>query len=432
MDAASSASAGPGRALLVGLQGADSLPDLCALEAAGWRISLVAADGHQGWELARQARPDVVVCDLDAPGVDGGDVARLLAGAEAADAIPVVLVGGRDRQAELLDGLRCGARDFLVRPFSADEFLARCRAAARVSEVLMRLASSERELALLAEQSTDLVWRCGMDGVIRYASPSALAVLGWSPEELVGLHAAELCHPDDPPALTPAFAVPTGEVSRTTSRLLKADGTYAWIETTARVGPGLDGDTEVRCTSRDVSERKALEERLRHLADHDPLTDLLNRRAFDAAVARHVAHGARYGADGALLLCDVDHFKQINDNFGHGAGDRVLVRLAAALRERLRSSDVVARLGGDEFAVLLPHGGEEEAEQVAVQLVEAVRQPVDSGLDTVSITISVGIAAFDDSIRGAEDILSRADAALFNAKRAGRDQPSLFDLVARR
>ena len=382
--------------------------------------------------MARRARPDVVVCDLDSRGVSGSDVTRLLTGVRPADAIPLVLVGGHDRKADLIDGLRSGARDFLVRPFSDDEFLVRCRSAALITAALRSLGASERELALLAEQSTDLVWRCGIDGVIRYASPSALAVLGWTPQELVGRHAAELCHPDDPPALTPALAVPAGEVSRTTSRLLKADGNYTWIETTARVGPGLDGESEVRCTSRDVSERKALEERLRHLADHDPLTDLLNRRAFDAAVARHVAHGVRYGADGALLLCDVDHFKMINDSLGHGAGDRALVTLATALRERLRSSDVVGRIGGDEFAILLPHGGEDEAERVAVQLVEAVRRPVDAGHGIVSITISVGIAAFDDSVRDPEDILSRADAALFDAKRAGRDQPSLFDLVARR
>jgi diguanylate cyclase (GGDEF)-like protein/PAS domain S-box-containing protein len=430
MEPPRSASPGPGHALLVGNGGGAASGDLCILEAAGWRVTLVA-DGHRGWHLARQARPDVVVCDLDSPGV-GSSVARLLDGDQPVDAIPVVLVGGPDRHGDLLDGLRSGARDFLVRPFSADELLVRCRAAARIAEALTRLGGAERELALLAEQSTDLVWRCGIDGVIRYASPSALAVLGWSPQQLIGRHAAELCHSDDPPALTPALAVPAGEVSRTTSRLLKADGAYTWIETTARVGPGLEGDSEVHCTSRDVSERKALEERLRHLADHDPLTDLLNRRAFDAAVARHVAHGARYGADGALLLCDVDHFKQINDNLGHGAGDRALVSLAAALRARLRTSDVLARLGGDEFAILLPHGGEEEAERLAIQLVEAVRQPVDAGVGTVDITISVGIAAFDDSIQDAEDILSRADAALFDAKRAGRDQPSLFDLVAQR
>ena len=424
-------SSGRGHALLIGDHGDASLSDLWVLQAAGWRVTVVT-DAHRGRQLAREVRPDVVVCDIDSAGVEDADVDRLLAGCQPADAIPVVLVGGHDRAADLLGGLRAGAQDFLTRPFSTDELLVRCRAAARVTEELRRLSTSERELALLAEQSTDLVWRCGMDGVIRYASPSAQAVLGWCPQELVGRHSGELCHPDDPPALTPALAVPPGEVSRTTGRLLKADGSYTWIETTARVGPGPEGGSEIRCTSRDVSERQALEERLRHLADHDPLTDLLNRRAFDAAVGRHVAHGARYGADGAVLLCDVDHFKQINDSFGHGAGDRALVSLATALRGRLRSSDVLARLGGDEFAILLPHGGEDEAERVAVQLVEAVRQPVDTGQGSVTITISIGIAAFDGSVRDSEEILARADAALFEAKRAGRNQPSLFDLVARR
>jgi diguanylate cyclase (GGDEF)-like protein/PAS domain S-box-containing protein len=181
-------------------------------------------------------------------------------------------------------------------------------------------------------------------------------------------------------------------------------------EVTYMVGSGIDV-TDARQLE---LERTAAEARLRHMAEHDPLTGLFNRRRFEQELDRHIAHGRRYGMGGALLLLDLDDFKQVNDNFGHKAGDRVLTAIAVVLRHRLRESDIVARFGGDEFAVLMPVGGAAEATELADLLVAAVRSDVPTPAGPLSA--SVGIALFGD-LTTADDVLSRADDAMYAQKR---------------
>jgi diguanylate cyclase (GGDEF)-like protein len=161
------------------------------------------------------------------------------------------------------------------------------------------------------------------------------------------------------------------------------------------------------------------------MADHDPLTGLLNRRSFARELRSHCARGARYGATGAALMIDLDSFKSYNDTLGHGAGDELIRQVARALSARLRKSDVLARLGGDEFAVLLPTADEDGARQVAAELLSCVRgdDPAQDGGDHPGMTASIGIALFDDA-RGLapEQVMVNADRAMYEAKQAGRDR----------
>ena len=184
-------------------------------------------------------------------------------------------------------------------------------------------------------------------------------------------------------------------------------------EITHMVGTGIDV-TEAR---RWVEERVEGEARLRHMADHDALTGLFNRRRFEEELERHIARGRRYGMTGALLMLDLDGFKQVNDNHGHRIGDRVLTAVAAVLRHRLRESDVIARFGGDEFAVLMPVGGATRARELAKLLSSAVHSDV--GTPAGPLSASVGIAVLDESSTP-DDLLSRADDAMYAEKRAPR------------
>jgi diguanylate cyclase (GGDEF)-like protein/PAS domain S-box-containing protein len=175
----------------------------------------------------------------------------------------------------------------------------------------------------------------------------------------------------------------------------------------------------------DISERKELERRLEYLVDHDFVTALFNGRHFEAALAQETKSAARYGGGGAVLLLDLDHFKAVNDQFGHKAGDDLLRTVAAALRSRLRGTDVLARLGGDEFGIILPQADAHQAEIVADGIVTGLRSHAGMQADhEIPVTVSVGIALFDGLSNS--EILAAADLAMYEAKKAGRDQFAVY------
>ena len=177
---------------------------------------------------------------------------------------------------------------------------------------------------------------------------------------------------------------------------------------------------------RDLRTLLATTSQLRHLADHDALTGLPNRRRFEQELARHLAHVRRHGPEGAALVLDLDCFKPVNDTFGHAAGDRLLARVADVLRERLRVTDVVARLGGDEFAILLPRVDRAGAGAVAHSIVETVRAEALTA-DAHGVTVSIGVVPFDACATALPDgVLALADLAMYDAKAAGGDGWALY------
>jgi diguanylate cyclase (GGDEF)-like protein len=160
---------------------------------------------------------------------------------------------------------------------------------------------------------------------------------------------------------------------------------------------------------------------LERQASRDPLTGLKNRRRFEEDLRDELARCHREGGRGALLMLDLDNFKQVNDTLGHPAGDRVIAGIADVLRARMRVTDVVARLGGDEFAIVLPRCDLDEAEEVAEAIAGAIRLDASAGEGVPPITASIGVAAFGPGTDGRETVLSAADDAMYEAKRAGRD-----------
>jgi diguanylate cyclase (GGDEF)-like protein len=160
---------------------------------------------------------------------------------------------------------------------------------------------------------------------------------------------------------------------------------------------------------------------LQRQASHDPLTGLKNRRRFDEDLRTELARSRRDKSVGAVLMLDLDNFKQVNDTLGHPAGDRLIVDIAGVLSGRMRATDIVARLGGDEFAVVLPRCELDEAEDLADGIANSIRLHTPPGEAAPPITASIGIATFGPRSGGFEEVLSAADNALYEAKRAGRD-----------
>jgi diguanylate cyclase (GGDEF)-like protein/PAS domain S-box-containing protein len=253
-------------------------------------------------------------------------------------------------------------------------------------------------------------------------------ITGYTPAQLEGLPVASITHPDDLKADWEARgAMLEGEMSsvRAERRYLHASGSAVWVMINSTLVRDADGvPLHFLSQMQDITESRRHEAELRHMADHDPLTGLLNRRSFERELERHVSHVERYGPKGAAIVLDLDHFKTINDTLGHSAGDELIVRVAHALRSRLRESDVLARLGGDEFAILLPEASPEEADGVATAVLDAVRTlavPTATGR-TRTVTASLGMALFDATHRlTGEEVLVNADLAMYDAKEAGRD-----------
>jgi diguanylate cyclase (GGDEF)-like protein/PAS domain S-box-containing protein len=179
---------------------------------------------------------------------------------------------------------------------------------------------------------------------------------------------------------------------------------------------------------RDVTEHKRAQERLQHLADHDSLTDLLNRRRFAEELKREASRSDRYGRGGALLLLDLDSLKVINDTHGHHWGDEALCSAGRLLQSRLRSSDILARIGGDEFAILLAEADELRARKLAEEVLELFRRhSIQTDRGRTEISTSIGVVALESLRDSGLDPLVAADSALYRAKREGRDQFAVYD-----
>jgi diguanylate cyclase (GGDEF)-like protein/PAS domain S-box-containing protein len=278
--------------------------------------------------------------------------------------------------------------------------------------------------------------RSGERWIMASIAPTIEAVIGYPPDELVGEGGrswATIIHPDDLEAVTACFreALQQSDPYAIEYRLRHADGSTRWVQGHGQPRPGPDGTIEaVDGVWFDVTERRSSEERLAHLALHDPLTDLPNRALFQEHLTVAIATAARSGGGGAVLFIDLDDFKLVNDSFGHAVGDELLVMVAQRLRESCRAGDVVARQGGDEFLVLVQGGGESSpgasAQAVAGNLRTALGRPFPIAGTDLFVTPSIGASLFPADGDTAETLLKHADIAMYAAKEGGRDGYRLY------
>ncbi|GIX30766.1 MAG: hypothetical protein KatS3mg124_1238 [Porticoccaceae bacterium] len=286
-------------------------------------------------------------------------------------------------------------------------------------EIAERTAA-ERDLRVLfraIEASPVMVLVADAEGRIRYANPALLAATEARAADLVGTAASEVLGVD------PARLARTGEF-RGELRLRRPAGGPLWVQAAvARVAGAEEGGDDYVVVLQDVTEERNLRQQIVYQARHDPLTGLANRYEFERHLERLVREARESGSRHALGYCDLDQFKLVNDTAGHVAGDALLKRVADELRASFRRGDLVARLGGDEFGVLMENCGLAEALAVAEKArrrIEALR--FDWGGETYRVAMSVGVAAIDGQVAGAQEVLRRADAACYAAKEAGRNR----------
>jgi diguanylate cyclase (GGDEF)-like protein/PAS domain S-box-containing protein len=287
-----------------------------------------------------------------------------------------------------------------------------------------RLSDAQAQLRAIADNLPVLISYIDSHHRLSYVNKTFKSWMGFDPERAIGMHLQALLGPElyaqRRQALDEALSGKRVEFELVSQAL----GITRQLQTIYIPDRRADGSIAgIYALSSDVTAMKEAERRLQDLARHDALTGLPNRREFEHRLVLALARARRGRKAMALIFMDVDHFKSINDGHGHAAGDVVLKEFAQRIRRAVRSTDTAARLAGDEFVVILEGlHGTDEATQVAAKLVAAIRPPMplpDGG--EIEVTTSLGMACWNGIDGGAEDILDRADRALYRAKAAGRD-----------
>jgi len=306
-------------------------------------------------------------------------------------------------------------------------------AAAEREEIERRLGTPEARYRALVEHIPAVTYIDAVDEVSSavYMSPQVERMLGYAPEEWLvdPSFFLKLLHPGDRERVLAENERTnrSGEPFDMEYRLIARDGRTIWVRDEAVLVKDGDRPLYWQGVMTDVTERKALEERLRHQALHDHLTGLPNRTLLMDRLAHALVRAEGRGTKVAVLFMDLDNFKYVNDSMSHEAGDRLLVEVAERLRDCLRAEDTVARLGGDEFAILLEDlEREQEAVAVAGQVAQALRTPILVDDREIFATTSIGLAFGTYRQDRPEVLLREADVAMYRAKAGGKDHHAVY------
>ena len=297
----------------------------------------------------------------------------------------------------------------------------------KVAEEALR--ANEERFRLIAENVTDLIAVVDAQGHRIYNSPSYSAMFGGS-MLLPGTDSFYEIHPDDRANVQRVFqeTVTTGVGHRARFRFVLADGSTRHIESQGSVIRDAAGAVlRVIVVSRDITDRLSSEERIWHLANYDPLTNLPNRALLSVQIEQELAYARNTRQLLAVLFIDLDNFKNVNDSLGHHAGDDLLRQFAERLRGALRTRDLIARQGGDEFIVLLPGLSEcSQVNAVCHKILEVSRLPFQIGAQEARVSASIGVSFFPEDGSDADELLKHADTAMYIAKSAGKSGYKVF------
>jgi two-component system cell cycle response regulator len=419
---------------------------------------LTADSGAEALARAAAERPDVILLDVMMPGMDGFQVCRRLKDDPITRHIPVVLVTALDGRDDRLQGLEAGADEFLTKPIDDVMLLARVRSLTRLKAVMDELRQREasgRRIGVVEGTAARLGGAGGRvivfddherqgPKLVEELSLEHRARLATSPEEAQGLPSGHVdlfivnatargfdglrlaarLRAEEATRHVPIVAVVDAEDR---SRLVKA----LEIGVNDLLPRPVDAQ-ELAARARTQIKRKRHADFLRHTLDQsfelaviDQLTGLYNRRYMTSQLDALMTRAAKNGQPVSVLVVDVDHFKKINDNFGHGVGDEVLREFAARLASNVRAVDLACRYGGEEFVVLMPDTQLADAHRIAERIRRHVGGSpfrVAGGAELLNVTISVGVAASNGGGDAVTALLKRADEAVYAAKAEGRNR----------
>lgn len=297
-------------------------------------------------------------------------------------------------------------------------------------QVEQALQASEGRFQALTESAMDIVTVLDADGTIRYQSPSVKHLIGIDPAEMIGKSQFDLMHPDDVEAVRAQFTdlIRTGAMSKSVEFRVRArDGKWHIMEAIGKNCLNVPAVRGIIANTRDVTDRRAIEQRIQHLAFHDALTGLPNRSLMADRISHAISRAERGGKKFAVMFIDIDNFKNINDTLGHDVGDELLREVSRRLSDSVRAHDTIARQGGDEFIVLLDQlDGHQGAIRVAQKMLDALRAAFRVSNTEQHVSGSIGIALYPEDGRDAQTLLKNADTAMFHGKSLGKNTYQFF------
>ncbi|MCL4243642.1 MAG: diguanylate cyclase [Candidatus Dadabacteria bacterium] len=370
-----------------------------------------------GFDRAQRGEIDLILLDLDLP--DSGNIDTLQA-IKGTTEVPIIVLTGTDDEKLALRAVQMGAQDYLMKGQVDARLLVRSiRYAIERKRADDTLKSTEERFKLMIQNVLDLITILDVDGTMKYVSPSHHRILGYEDEELLGRRVFDFVHPEDFPRVFDVFTEGLQNANRLYSaefRVRHKEGYWLIIESIGKLCPAEMG-LGVVVNSRDVTERKKMEERLRSLSITDDLTGLYNRRGFLTFADHHIKAAERRKEQSLLILIDLDGLKQINDAFGHNVGDQAIIDAANVIKQTFRNSDVTARVSGDEFVAITSDSDGNGAESIRKRLYENVDAHNAKGMRPYRLSMSMGIASHDPSTNGCLDrLLLKADELMYAEK----------------
>ena len=387
----------------------------------------IATSGPDALKIVRQNPPDLILLDVMMPGMDGLETLERLRACPRGRGIPVVLVTADDSTETQVKGLELGADDFIAKPVAVPVVQARVR------NLLERKRSAEKlkEAASVFEHANEGILITDAEGTILDVNAAFSRITGYRRDEVIGKNPRILNSGRQDRAFYERMWQSLKDEEMWTGEIWnrRKDGDiYAELLTISAV---RDADHRARrfvALFSDISDQKAHERRLEQSAHHDALTRLPNRILLADRMEQAMARAVRRSERLAVGFLDLDGFKEINDRYGHEAGDRLLVTLAERMKGVLREGDTLARLGGDEFVLLLPDLPDiDVCPALLTRLLETVAEPVTDEDRTLRVSASLGVTFYPQAQpTDAERLLRQADQAMYQAKLAGKNRYHLI------
>lgn len=401
------------------------------LEDAGYSVAL-AVDGENAWQMCQENLPDLVISDVMMPKLNGFELLKKIRSAEYTYFLPIILLSARAGEKDKAEGLTAGADDYLAKPFHSSELIARVDGAVKLGKYRKKaheeLLSQTNHIAKIGGWSFDTETMKGewTDELIR--------IHELPPGETIDVRKGlDFYTPQSRPIIEKAIenAVKHGKSYDLELEIITAIGTHKWVRT---VGSAVIEDGKIRKIQgvmQDISKQKADQDRIvrekeryDHLAHHDELTGLPNRLSLNEFMERQFSDNVSL----AFMFLDLDEFKEINDSYGHGFGDKLLIEMARLLQTIFPSDAFIVRTSGDEFVIVVPFLEEHTIVDATMhRLSDILNRPFFIDERDIYITASIGIALYPQDAQTTEELLQCADAAMYNAKNSGKNTFSYYN-----